>query len=695
MADGDIRFQWGTRRRLPMIMQSESTECALACLVMIARFYGHDVDLASMRRRHSTSLKGVTLLRLLEIAQTIGLGARPIRCELDYFADAKLPCILHWDLNHFVVLERITKKGAEILDPARGRRCIPLSEVSKHFTGIAVEITHDKHFQRVKSRERISLRTLAGRIEGLRGTLTQVFGLAAALELIALAMPFQIQWVVDQVLPSSDINLLIVIMGGFLIMTAIQAGFSITRAWIISWLGATLNVQWTTGLFGHLLKLPLEYFEKRHIGDVVSRFSSMQSIQSTLTGSFIEAVLDGLTSTLALVILYIYSPALTACVAVAVLIYVSLRCYMYPVLWSINEEQLTFGARQQTELMESIRGIQAIKLGGQQSQRAIRLANATQEYAFRYMKNQRITLGFSAINQGIFTVQRILLIGIGGYLAIESRFTAGMLVAFVAYADQFSSKAGGLVDKFVDFKMLSLHAERIADIALCEPEPHMEGAYVGTDLAPKIEARGLGFRYAENEPWIFRNLDLLVHAGESVAIVGPSGCGKSTLAKLLLGLLEPNEGVIEIDGINIQHYGLNNYRKMFGAVMQNDSLFVGSIADNISFFDVDASEERVIASACLAGIHDEVSAMPMGYESPVGDMGSALSGGQKQRIVLARALYRQPKILLLDEATSHLDIAGERRVNDSVNQLGMTKIIIAHRPESIRSADRVINLNSS
>lgn len=685
---------WSHRRRLSLVMQTESAECALACIAMIAQYHGYETDLTSLRRRFNTSLKGVNLSRVVEIAHALGFEARPLRAKLSYLSKAQLPCILHWDLNHFVVLNRVSRKGAEIYDPARGSYSMPLAEVSKHFTGIVLELSPGADFAPVNERQRISLRALTGRITGLAGTLTQIVGLALAIEVLALLLPFQMQWVVDQVLVSADVNLLVLMTLGFLIVIALQTGLTIARGWVLSWLGATLNAQWITNLFSHLLNLPMEYFEKRHMGDIVSRFSSVQSIQNTLTGMFVGAMLDGLMGLLALVILCIYSLQLTACVLVVFALYGVLRWTFYHTLWRINEEQLVYGARQQTELMESVRGVQAIKLANKQSERRTRLANATLEAAKRTMHTQRITLAFGAINQYLFGTQRIVLIAWGAYLAIAGKFSAGMLIAFVVYADQFSGKIGALIDKVVDFRMLRLHAERIADIALTAPERNGGGVRgeTGSSPEPRIDIKNVSFRYAVGDPWILRDLTLTIRSGESMAIVGPSGCGKSTLAKLLLGLLEPSEGTIEVGGNDIRRYGLNNYRRLIGAVMQDDTLFAGTIADNISFFDGAEDLDRIIAAARIAEIHEEIMAMPMGYESLVGDMGSALSGGQQQRVVLARAFYRKPRILVLDEATSHLDLRCEKAINAAIRQLDVTRIIFAHRPETIASADYIAEL---
>jgi ATP-binding cassette, subfamily B, bacterial CvaB/MchF/RaxB len=684
---------FGGRRRLPQVVQSEATECGWACLAMICGYFGYDISLTAMRRRFSTSARGATLARLMEMAHQLGFDARPLRVELEYLTELKTPCILHWNLNHFVVLREVTRKGAIIHDPAGGAYCMPMDEVSKRFTGVALELKPGVNFKPVEDKERVSLRALTGHIAGLKQILAQVFGIALVIEALVLLLPFQLQWVMDHVLASADTNLLLVIGVAFSLLVVLQTAFVVARSWIISWFGATLNAQWVTNLFSHLLKLPLEYFEKRHMADILSRFTSVRSIQTTLTGSFIESLLDGVMGVLALMILCMYSSSLTCIVLVAFVIYGALRWLMYRQLWRINEEQLIYGARQQGELMESVRGAQAIKLANKQNERRARLADVTLAAAERDMRSQRIGMAFSAINQGLFGLQRVVLISLGAWFTLRGKFSAGMLVAFVAYADQFTTKLGNVVDKLVELNMLKLHAERISDIALTEPEAFVDSINAGVDPSPSIEVRNLSFRYSVDEPWILRNLNLTIFPNESVAIVGASGCGKSTLAKLILGLLSPTEGSISMGGVDIRKLGLRNYRNMVSAVMQDDQLFAGSVADNIAFFDADCTLERIEAAARAAAIHDEIVAMPMGYESLVGDMGSSLSGGQKQRVLLARALYREPKILILDEASSHLDVQCEIVVNRNLSENPCTKFVIAHRKETIDMCDRFINLS--
>lgn len=705
MADGNLHaqgtatarshrtaLQFGWHRPLPMMLQTETAECGLACLAMVASFHGHDVDLAGLRRRLSTSLKGANLARVMEMAGQLGFTCRAVKLDLEKLPRLRTPCILHWDLNHFVVLKRADKRGIVVHDPARGVRKLRLREASEHFTGVALELAPAADFAPISERQTISLRALTGKVHGLVPALGQILLLALALEVFALAGPFYLQWVLDQVLVSADRDLLTLLGLGFVGITVFSALISAARSWAVTWLGAALNVQWASNLFGHLMRLPLDWYEKRHIGDVVSRFGSIQTIQQALTTQFIGSLLDGLMSLVTLVVMGLYSLWLTILVVSLFLAYGLLRWAFFLPLRRANEEQIVYAARQQSELLESIRGAMPIKLANKQDERLVRYANATVATANRSIGIQRLAIAFTLGNQLAFGIGRVAMIWIAATLALKGAFTAGALIAFIAYADQFTSRAAGLIDKWVDFSMLKLHAERVADIALTEPERSASEAWNGPILEASIELCNVSFRYAENEPWILRNCNLKVEAGESIALTGPSGCGKSTLAKVLLGLLAPTEGTVKFGGIDISRLGLDTYRQWTGAVMQDDQLFAGSIADNICFFDSEPSMDGIIAAAQLAAIHDDISTMPMGYHSLVGDMGSSLSGGQKQRIVLARALYRAPKLLVLDEATSHLDMAREHHIDEALRHLKITKIIIAHRSETLDMASSLIFL---
>jgi ATP-binding cassette subfamily B protein RaxB len=686
-------LHFGARRRLPVFLQTEAAECGLASIGMVACFHGHRIDLAGLRRRFTVSLKGATLAYLMQAASRLHLAPRPLRLELDELAQLRAPCILHWDLNHFVVLKSADARGAVIHDPAFGVRRLSLAEVSKHFTGIALELSPTAEFRPADERRRVRLRDLMGPVVGLKRSLAQVFILALALQALTIVSPFYMQWAIDGAVVSADRDLLTVLGLGFLLLAIMQVALSVLRSWVVMYLGTTLNLQWLANVFSHLLKLPVSYFEKRHLGDVVSRFGAVNTIQRTLTSGFVEALIDGVMAMATLAMMLVYSPLLTATALAAVATYGALRWTFYDPLRRATEEHIVHTAKQQSHFLETVRGVQSIKLFGRQEERRSRWLNLVVDAVNQDLATQKLGLGFRSANQLVFGVERIAIVWLGALLVLESAFSVGMLFAFVAYKEQFSARVAGLIDKMIDLRMLGLQGERLADIVLTPPE--QESAAMPEDsIEASLEARALSFRYSDTEPFVLLNCAFCVAPGESVAIVGPSGGGKTTLIKLMLGLLSPTDGKILAGGVDIHKLGIDRYRKLVGTVMQDDQLFAGSIADNISFFDPSADHGAIERFARLAAVHEDIAAMPMGYNTLIGDMGAALSGGQKQRILLARALYKEPKILFLDEATSALDVQKERAVNEAIRSLNLTRIIIAHRPETIASAERVIVLQA-
>ena len=684
-------IQFGGGRRLPVFLQTEAAECGLASLGMIACYHGHRIDLAGLRRRFTVSLKGATLAYLMQVAGRLHLAPRPLRLELEELSKLRTPCVLHWDLNHFVVLKSADARGAVIHDPAFGIRRLTSAEVSKHFTGIALELSPTSEFRPADDRRRIRLRDLLGPVVGLRRSLAQVFILALALQAIAIVSPFYMQWAVDGAVVSADRDLLTVLGLGFLLLAVVQVGLSILRSWVVLYLSTTLNLQWLANVFSHLLKLPVSYFEKRHLGDVVSRFGAVNNIQRTLTSSFVEALIDGAMAIATLAMMLVYSLALSAVAISAVLVYGALRWAFYDPLRRATEEHIVHTAKQQSHFLETVRGVQSIKLFGRQEERRSRWLNLVVDAVNQDLVTQKLGLGFRSANGLVFGLEKIAIVWLGALLVLDSAFSVGMLFAFMAYKDQFSARVAGLIDKMIELRMLNLQGERLADIVLTAPEEESPTLPVDA-IDASLEVRALSFRYSDTEPFVLLNCSFAVTPGESVAVVGPSGGGKTTLVKLMLGLLAPTDGKILAGGIDIHKLGIDRYRKLVGTVMQDDQLFAGSIGDNISFFDPSPDQGAIERFARLASVHDDIVAMPMGYNTLIGDMGAALSGGQKQRILLARALYKQPRILFLDEATSALDVQKERAVNEAIRSLNLTRIIIAHRPETIASAGRVIVL---
>ncbi|VWD35670.1 toxin secretion ABC transporter ATP-binding protein [Burkholderia lata] len=690
------RLSFGLGNKLPLLLQTEATECGLACIGMILGYHGRHVDLAMLRANYPISLKGAGLARLIEISQNLNFGARAIKLDIHEIDQLKMPCVLHWNFNHFVVLKSAGNRSIVIHDPSHGIRKISIDELSKCFTGVALELWPTNSFEPLESRPPVKLRTLLGPISGLSRSLGQILVLALALEVFSLVHPFFMQWLIDEVIVSADRNLLAVLAVGFGLLMLMQQVTSAVRAWILLYFSTTLNVQWRANVFAHLLRLPVSYFERRHLGDIVSRFGSIDTIQQTLTTSFLSAVIDGLMTIVTLAMMFIYSGKL-ACIAVVTMIsYASLRWIWYQPLRRATEEQIVRSAKQQSHFLETIRGVKAIKLFNKQNERHASWLSLLIEQINSGLHAQKLSLLYHQVNGLLFGVEGILILWLGANMVINNYFTVGALMAFNAYKGQFDNRVGSLIDKYFEVRMLRLQGERLSDIVLSTPEVNSTLRHVPDEignLSDGIEFDGVAFRYADGEPLVLDDVSFKIAPGESVALVGPSGCGKTTLINVLLGVLEPTGGEVRIGGIAIDRIGINQVRAIIGSVLQDDVLFAGSLLDNISFFDSEADSEWAIECAKFAAIHEDIVAMPMGYNTLVGDMGTVLSGGQKQRILLARALYKRPKILVLDEATSHLDLQREHHVNSAVGALRMTRVIVAHRPETIASAERVVMLD--
>ncbi len=681
-----LNYGWGNK--LPVIIQTEVAECGLASMAMVANYYGHKVDLNALRRKFSISSKGATLQGLIKLADSLQLSSRPLRLEIQDLSKLRIPAILHWDLSHFVVLKSVKGNKITIHDPAYGVRIYSLEEFSKHFTGVALELTPTPDFKPEKISKKAKLSDFWSRISGIKRVLIQILVLSLLLQVFAIATPFYMQLVVDDVIVSQDINLLLILAMGFGLLALIEILVTALRGMVVLYMGTQLNIQIAANLFRHLLKLPMDYFEKRHIGDIISRFGSLESIKELLTTGLIEAVVDGIMAIGLLIMMFIYSPLLTMIVIVAVFLYVIVRMALYKPYQQLNEERIVTDAKQKSNFMETVRAIQSIKLFGNETQRQTIWHNYYADTMNAGIKVGKLDVRYIFINAFLFGIENVIVIYLAATQVIDSLMTVGMLFAFMSYKRQFTTKASALVNKIIQFKMISLHLDRLGDIVLSEQEKDIDGKRELPDVNGQLSLENIGFKYSDNDPYILKDLNLTIDQGSSIAIVGPSGCGKTTLMKIMLGLLQPVEGKVYIDGYDIRQVGLRTYRGLIGTVMQDDQLLSGTIADNICFFEPNFNQERIEECAKMAAIHVDISLMPMAYHTLIGDMGSSLSGGQKQRLLLARALYKKPKILFLDEATSSLDVGLESEVNETIKKLNITRIIIAHRPETIAMADK-------
>lgn len=690
MSLANLQFGWS--RRLPVMLQSEAAECSLVSLAMVATYHGRYTDPASLRRQHGFSLKGATLKDVIGVADRIGLAARPLRLDLAELGMLRLPCILHWDLNHFVVLKAVSRGSITIHDPAEGLRRMSLADVSHHFTGVALELTPTGGFEPAETPPRIRLRALLGQITGMRRSLGHLLLLAFAIEVFALLAPLFLGLTVDHAIVSADRGLFATLAIAFGLLLVLQVGTSTLRGWMLMTLGATLKVQARTNLFSHLIALPPSYFEARHVGDVMSRFDSQETILKALTTDLVVAILDGVMCLVTIAVMFWLAPTLTGVAVIGAVAYGLLRWAFYMPLRQASSEHIVWAARRDSHFLETMRGVRTIKLFNGQRDRRARWLGLLVETTNRQLATQRLNLLFKTVNALLLGTLGILVVYLGARAILAGTFSIGLLIAFIAYKEMFLRRVSALIDTFVDLRMLGLHAERLADIALTAPEPQSPPRLSRAIESVAIEVRDLSFRYGPSDRLVLDGVCLRIEGGESVAIAGPSGCGKTTLLKLMAGLLEPTSGAILVNGEPLSRLGPEAWRAMIGVVLQDDSLFAGSIADNIAFFASDAELDRIEACARAAAVHEDIAAMPMGYGTLIGDMGAALSGGQKQRVLLARALYRAPGALLLDEATSHLDVARERAVNETLLAMRLTRIVVAHRPQTILAAERVITL---
>jgi len=680
-------------RRVPVILQSEAPECGIACLAMVASFHGHLTDLSAMRMRLSPSLKGVTLKHLSQAAESMGLVARGVQAPLEALGKLTLPAVLHWDMNHFVVLTKISGKNLIVHDPARGQRKLSLAEASKHYTGIAMEFSPNASFRRVDEREKISAWQLLAVGGGLKGSIAQLVLISLALEVFAIAMPFFLQLVVDRVLVGRDRELLTVLGIAFGALVIIQVVVTAVRAWVGVYLSTHFNMRLLTALFNHLLKLPLAWFEKRHIGDIVSKFRSVDAIQKTLSTTFVETFIDGLMVIATISVMAFYSVKLTIIVLGAAAIYAMLRWYFYYPQRFATDEQLAHEAKASTHFIETLRGMMAIKLNLRENDRRMAYQNLVVEQINAGVKVQNVGIFQRGAAGLIFGLESIIIVWLGALLVLDGIFSVGMLYAFLGFKLVFLTRINNLVEKWNEFRMLDLHAERIADIALAQEEKaygsfNTSPVLTGSSAQPLlIQAHNLGFAYGP-EGYAFRHLNIDIKPGETVALVGPSGCGKTTLLKVLLGLLHPTEGQVMVNGRDLRDWDLAQYRAQLGAVTQEDTLFLGSIADAIAFGgEFDLNEIKQCAK--LAQIDAEISTFPMGYSTLVGALGSTLSGGQKQRVLLARALYRRPQILFLDETLDQVDSAQEALIRSNLASTVSTIVLVSHRAESVAGVRRI------
>jgi ATP-binding cassette subfamily B protein RaxB len=677
------------------IKQEEAGECGLACIAMISRNHNHFIDVSDLRRRFPLSSRGASLKDLVFIADSLNFHTRALRSDIESLSSMSLPAILHWDLNHFVVLENISSRlgpqNFTVLDPSRGVLKLKESEFSEHFTGIVLEMTPAETFLPRKPPPKIKLTDLWSKMKGFWSATGRVVGLSVGIQIVALAMPFYMQATIDSVLPGMDMPLMYVLAASFMMLVIINALTSWIRLNIILNLSSNLIFQSTTNLFRQTLSLPIAWFEKRHLGDVISRFGSLQPVSDLLSKGLVSAVVDGGLALTTLVLMFLYSGALSWISLGAVFLYCALRLLYFTALKNANANALTAQAVESTTFIESIRGVNAIKSFCQEGNRQRHWQNKKATYINATLKLGKISGGFDVVGGAVIALEGVVFILVGVQLIKGNILSLGMLFALQAYKQNFMGSVIRLIDQAMNYRLLDVHLSRVSDLVREEPE---HGGVIHKDRAlNNIELRNVSFSYGIGLPAVLKNVNLKIDASSSVALVGPSGSGKTTLLKILGGLLTPTEGEILIDGIPLKDYGLRSFRSQLGVVSQEDVLFSGTLAENIAFFDPAYTMEAVVEAADVASVSKDIAGFSMKYETRVGDMGSNLSGGQRQRVVLARAVYASPRVLLLDEATAHLDIQTEQTVLSNLSRSKFGRIMVAHRPDAYLQSSRIIHVS--
>ncbi len=682
---GLIDVTW--RRKVPVLLQDEIHECGLVCLEMVGGFYGHDLDLSALRSRGFAN-RGMRVSDLVGLATAEGFVAQGLRLELEQLADLERPAILHWDLNHFVVLVAVHRRGIVIHDPAAGRRRLSWSEASRHVTGVVVRLRPGDDFVARDSGPRLKLGHLWQNAQGVAGGVGLVVILSLVLQATLIVAPLQVQWAIDQGVIGGDAELLGLLAMGFALVLLVRLATQLARGWLITRLTHLLAFEFARRLLDHVLRLPLEWFEKQQLGDITSRFGSLTPVRNALTQGLVTVVVDGVMALATVAMMFTYSATLALAVLAACTIYLIGRFAQLPRLKRATRDEIRARAQEETSFLESMRAIRTIRTYHQERSRLHRWQRHHANALNGSIQRAKVLLLGDAFNTLVFGLENILIVYLGATFIMQGALTIGMLFAFVSYKQHFTGHVIKLVEQLLDLKLLRVHLDRLADPCFTTPETTAE-----TDLQPLtgvLELKGLGYRYGENDPWLLRDVELSIAPGCFVALIGPSGGGKTTLLKLLLGHSVPSEGEITVAGKPLSGVWLHRYRAGLGCVLQDDALFAGSIADNVTLFAESCDEQRLLAACRSAHVDEFVGQLPMGLQTLIGDMGAALSAGQVQRLLLARALYRNPHTLILDEGTANLDPIAKRRVHQVIEELTCTRVVVTHDLEFAKLADRVL-----
>jgi ATP-binding cassette subfamily B protein len=693
------------RRRVPVVLQMNTVECGAACLAMVLGYHGRHTTLADCRDSCAPGRDGVTAQTIVTAARAQGLNVKAYSVpNLADLRDLPLPAIIHWNFDHFLVLERISGHGMEVVDPANGRQHFTPGEFAEKFTGVVITLEPGPGFeQRRPAGEPLWKQFLGSmlRTPGTRGALAQILAASILLQITGLAVPVFTHVLVDSILPYRTSSVLLILGMGMAVIVVAQMVAGYLRAAVMVYLQARLDTQLMLGFFERMLSLPYRFFQLRSSGDLIMRLASNTHIRSTLTSQTLSVFLDGGLVLAYLAILLWKDPVLGGLSLGMGALQIGFLLALMPRTVALMQKRLAAEAEAQGYLIEALSGIVTLKAAGAEDNALNRWGNL-----FFNELNIASRLGLlEALNDtaqlGLRTAAPLLLLWVGAGRVLDGSLTLGSMLALTALALAFLAPLASLMANWQRLQLVGAYLERIADVLHTDPEQDARNARATPPLSGRIAVRGLSFRYDANAPLVLKDVSLVVEPGQKIALVGRSGCGKSTLARLLLGLYLPTEGDILYfaagdkapAGIPLHSLHLQTLRRQFGVVLQESFLFSGTIRQNIAFQNPDLDLESVDRAARLAAVDQDIADMPMGYQTLLSEGGAGLSGGQRQRLSIARAVAGQPVFLLLDEATSHLDAVTESLVDRNLNSLPMTRIVIAHRLSTVRNADQICVLD--
>ena len=687
------RLGLGRGPHIPFVQQLTGTECGAASLAMVLGFHGRAVSLEQVRDVCGAGRDGVTARDIVEAAELFHLRGRGVKLDADDLALLTPGAtILHWEFQHFVVLARVGPTHIEVMDPAVGRRRVPMDEVRRAFTGVALQFEPTDLFQPAAGP-----RTLVPAIKRLvlgSGLLRRIVAVSLVMQVTGLALPVLTGQVIDRVLPRSDVGLLVVLLAGLAAMVLFRALGELVRGHLLLHLRTSLDARLTLGFLDHLVTLPLAFFQQRSAGDLLMRLNSNAIVRERLTATALSGMLDGLMVVVYLGILLLGSGPMAAAALIAggleVIVFLVIRGRQQ----LLANEQLQAEARAQGYEVEMLTAMETLKATGCEQRAVAHWSNLFVDQLNVQLQRERLNVKTGAVLESLRTAGPLAVLAIGAQQVLAGQLTLGGMLALAAVAAGFLEPLSRLVQTLISLETVRGYLRRVADVLSAEPEQAREGLQLAPGLAGRVTLDGVSFRYHPHAPLAVDGVSVDITPGQFVAVVGPSGSGKTTLANLILGLATPTSGRVLYDGRDARSLDLRSVRRQFGVVNQNLGLFGLTIRDNISLADPGLPLADVERAARLAAIHDDIAALPLGYNTPLSDRGGAISGGQRQRLALARALVRRPAVLLLDEATSALDAATERQVQQSLDGLACTRVVVAHRLSTVRRADLILVMDS-